>query len=453
MSTTLELSTNAGKSASTPAASAPVAMTDPGSYKPRAGRYEVKDAVVPGLRLIVQTNGKKSWALRYSQKSEYRKMTFGPWPLIPLAEDAVDKKARLARDPASIPPDARGLARHWLGLKATGVDIAEEWDRQHKADPAAKDQAEAHLVKVQWEKFLVAPRKKLKGPMRTSSRKRFESLFALTLATWDKRTVQSIGKSDCLDAIDEAGKRGDHAAASLSTVLGAFFTWLESRGTIDKSPMKTIAKITIENVGERTLTDDDIKSLWNATGKLGAPFGPMFRLLLLTGQRRTEVAAMRFSQINFADKEWHIPSASAKNAAPHVVHLSDAAMTIIESISRIDGCDFVFTTDGKTYSKGFSKAKSALDKLMPGVAEWRLHDLRRTVGTRLAKGGVPLQVAEKILNHGKGTLSGLAGRYNLYEYADERRAAMNAWAMKLDRIINPDAASNVVELRSPEAVA
>jgi integrase len=436
---------------------APVAMTVEGvaSYKPRASRYEIKDAIVPGLRLVIQTNGKKSWALRFNQGGEYRKITFGPWPLVPLAEDAADKKARVARDPASIPPDARGLARHWLGLKATGVDIAEEWDRQHKAAPVlASDEAEKFMVRNRWQQFMDKPTKKGRAK-RASSRKRFEGLFAPLLAKWGDRDVRAVSKVDCEDAITVASKRGDHAGASMWMLLNGFFGWLEKKGVIDKSPMKTIEKLVAASDCERVLIDEELKIVWRA-GDQQSVFGGLVQMLLLTGQRRTEVASMKFSEINFDKKEWELPGDKTKNGLPHIVFLSDAAMRIIERAPRIVGCDFVFTTDGRTHLSGFSKGKTAFDKIAPTSTPWTLHDLRRTFMTRLvADLKIPEVVAHKILNHGDafGSKSKLGKIYNKYQYADERRAAMNAWTVKLDRIINPDAASNVVPMRTPEAVA
>ena len=321
-----------------------------------------------------------------------------------------------------------------LALKATGVDPATQ--KAERRTSAAHD-PERHLVKVQWQKYLDS------AGMKPATRKRFERIF--DRLKWAEKTLRKITLEDCNDAIDNAAKRGPHAANGVFTVLSAFFNFCEKRGAIISSPMRTLEKPHAEKPSERVLNDAEIKAIWHGCDKLGNPFGPLFQMLILTGQRRTEVAAMRFSEIDEAAKEWHLSGNRTKNEAPHTVHLSDAALAIIKAAPRIEGCDFVFTSDGKSYCKGFSKAKTALDNLAPVADGWTLHDFRRTLSTRLAKAEVPLQVTEKILNHGRGSLSGIAGTYNRYEYAEERRAALNNWAATVARIVS--GGSNVVRLR------
>lgn len=397
-------------------------------------RYEIKDPLCPGLRVVVQPSGAKSFAVRYSHDGQYRKLTLGPWPQIQLNETAEAKRERLARDPDSQSPDARSLYRVALALKATGVDPAAQKQEQRET---VADNRERHLVKVQWQGYLD------RAGMKPATRKRFERIF--DALKWSEKNVRKIMLEDCNDAIDRAAKRGPHAANGVFTVLSAFFNACEKRGTISANPMKTIEKPHVEKARERTLEDAEIKAIWKGCDKLGYPFGGLIQMLLLTGQRRTEVAAMRMSEINSADKEWHIGGDRTKNQAPHVVHLSGVAMKIIEAAPRIEGCDFVFTTNGKSYCKGFSKAKMALDKLAPTTEPWNFHDLRRTLSTRLAKAGVSLQVAEKILNHGRGSLAGVAGTYNKYSYAKERRTALNDWAATVARIVWGK--SNVVPMK------
>ena len=110
---------------------------------------------------------------------------------------------------------------------------------------------------------------------------------------------------------------------------------------------------------------------------------------------------MKFSEIDFEAREWNLGGKRTKNDNPHVVHLSDAALDIIKAAPRFENCDYVFTSDGKGYCTGFSKAKDKLDKLAPVAEPWTLHDFRRVVMTRMAKAGISEIVAHKILNHGK----------------------------------------------------
>lgn len=450
-------STNAKVSGSTPAEEGrAVAMTVESikSYAPRAARYEIKDAVVPGLRLVVQPSSAKSWALRYSHRGQYRKLTIGPWPLIPLAESAEDRKARLAKDPASDPPDARGIARAALARKATGTDPIQFMKAQARetAETAIKaERDKTYFVPVLWEEFLKRPHKRTGNPKRASSRKRYEGIFAPVLAKWESRDARSITEDDCNVVLKEAGERGDHAKASLFMLLNGFFGWVEkkTRGKVP-SPLRYLEREVTKSTSGRTLDNSEVKLIWNASDSLGV-FGRLVQMLLLTGQRRTECASMQYSEIDFEKKIWKIPGGKTKNGDSHIVFLSEAALKIIGSIPRVEGSDFVFKGDGPTHFKGFSKGKIALDKVALTSQPWKLHDLRRTFMTRIVEDlRITETVAHKILNHGGGSdaKSELKRIYLRSEFEDERRAAMTAWALKLESIVTGAPASNVVPLRA-----
>jgi integrase len=395
-------------------------------------RHEEIIPNLPGLRVVVQPSGAKSFVVRYSHAGQYRKLTLGAWPNLRFE------------------PDAVRLYREAMTKKATGADPALDFADRKEAD-AAKRQQPAEDVskftfKIQFESFLNRPHKKTGKPKRASSRKRYQGIIAPLAAKWNERDVRTIGKDECEDAINESAKRGPHAQAGLWMLLNGFFAWMEKRETIQKSPMKTFDRVSADSNRKRTLADDELKTVWLACDQLGA-FGRFIRMSMLTGQRRTEVASMRRSAVNFIEKYWEIPGDKAKNEMPHVIFLSDASMAIIEASPQIADCDFVFTNGGKKHVKGFSKGKIALDKLAL-IPHWTLNDLRRTLSTRFAKEEiVSLVVAEKVLNHGKGVLGGVAGDYNKWEYAPERRKAMDDWAATLARIVD-GTPSNVVPIRA-----
>jgi integrase len=128
------------------------------------------------------------------------------------------------------------------------------------------------------------------------------------------------------------------------------------------------------------------------------PYGPLVRLLLLTGQRRAEVAEMRWSEIDFKTRAWTLPKERAKNGVAHTVPLLPQAVEILETLPRIAGeDDLVFTSNGKTPVSGFSKAKARIDAVLPDLPHWTFHDLRRTFASGCAKLGVNLPVIEKLL--------------------------------------------------------
>jgi integrase len=159
------------------------------------------------------------------------------------------------------------------------------------------------------------------------------------------------------------------------------------------------------------------------------PFGAAVQLLTLTGARREEVGTMKWAEIDLAAGVWTLPAARAKNGVEHVIPPSDAAIDILESLPRIGRSGFVFTTTGETSVSGWSRAKSTLDAAS-GVAGWTIHDSRRTFATGLAGLGVALPMVEKILNHVLGSFGSVAGVYQRFAFADEKREALGKWATR-----------------------
>ena len=191
--------------------------------------------------------------------------------------------------------------------------------------------------------------------------------------------------------------------------------------------------------------------LWVACETLGYPFGPMIQLLLLTGQRRTEVAGIRWSEIDLDKAEWTIPGTRTKNSEPHSVPLSDMVIGIIKSLPYIQSNQgFLFTTTGETHVTGYSRAKADLDKLMADEGDdlphWTFHDLRRTTASGMARLGINLPVIEKVLNHTSGSFAGIVGVYQRHHFSDEKRNALEAWARFVQSLLTPT--ENVVSLRA-----
>src|SRR5262249_49779687 len=154
-------------------------------------------------------------------------------------------------------------------------------------------------------------------------------------------------------------------------------------------------------------------------------FGPMVKLLLLTGCRLREVSGMQRAELNGAT--WTIPGSRTKNKRAHVVPLAPSVIKVIESAPVIEGCKYVFSTNGRTPVSGFSKLKRRLDRAM-GASSWRLHDLRRTAATGMADIGIAPHVVEAALNHVSGAKASVAGIYNRAQYSDEKLDALRRWA-------------------------
>jgi integrase len=227
----------------------------------------------------------------------------------------------------------------------------------------------------------------------------------------------------------------------------ALFNWAVSQDLVSTNPTAGVRRRVKEAPRDRLLDDDELVRFWAACDTIGLPFGPLFQLLLLTGQRRDEVGGMRRSELDLEKRKWTVPGERTKNGKVHSVHLSDLAIEIIERLPQIGDSDLLFTTNETTPVSGFSKAKDRLDTLMGDPPEWILHDLRRTATSGMARLGIAPHVVDKILNHTAGTIRGVAAVYNRYQFEPERKVALEAWARFVESLVRPSP-SNVVGLRS-----
>lgn len=256
-------------------------------------------------------------------------------------------------------------------------------------------------------------------------------------------------------------------ANRLLAVLRRMFNWCIERGLVERSPCEKLKAPAAEQARDRVLSDDEIRAAWQAFEGVGWPFGRIAQLLLLTGARRDEIAGARWSEIELEAKTWTIAKERSKNGVAHEIPLSDAAIRIIKGLPRIGGKGdgFVFTTTTRAPVSGWSRAKAHVDKSIPAIlqagadladlpvapAHWTFHDLRRTAASGMAGMGIAPYVVEAVLNHKSGTIKGVAAVYNRYSYATEKRAALDAWARRLEAIVSGLGASNVVEFAKVKA--
>jgi integrase len=261
-----------------------------------------------------------------------------------------------------------------------------------------------------------------------------------------------------LDLIDRIAARGAEIQANRTLArLRALFNWAIEKDRLATSPVARIKSPTKERTRDRVLDDDELRWLWRACGVVGWPFGSLTELLLLTAQRREEAATLERSELDLELRTWTIPREKTKSRRAHEVPLSEAALEVLKSAPTI-GNTLIYTTNGESAVSGFSRAKRRLDAAMLAakrkelgatcepIPPWRLHDLRRTAATGMARLGFAPHVVDKILNHVSGTIRGVAAIYNRFEYLEERRAALEAWGSYVDRLAAP-APENVVRLR------
>lgn len=265
------------------------------------------------------------------------------------------------------------------------------------------------------------------------------------LPRWRGRAVAGITRRDVLDMLDQVIDGGSPVAANRTlTAVKTFFNWCVARDIISASSCVGVKPPTAEHARDRILTDAELRLLWAATEEIGWPFGRMVQMLIATGQRRNEVAQMRWSEIDLKGRLWTLPRERVKNDRPHTVPLSTMAISILKSVPRIAG-PYVFTTNGQTPSSGYSTAKRRLDKQLPAdMPGWRWHDLRRTLASGMARLGVNLPVIEKILNHVSGSFGGIVSVYQHHSFEDEKRVALQRWS---DHVAEVVADKTLVNLR------
>ena len=390
------------------------------TIRPSAERREIPDGIMPGLYLIVQPSGAKSWAVRYRHQGQPRKHTIGSFPTVDL------KTARL-------------LGGKALRAAAEGRDPG----REKMLSRGAKVDSIDRVVENFFERHV----RRTNRPRSAQETERLLRLHVLT--RWRGRTVDEITRRDVLDVLDRVVDGGAPIAANRTlAAVRKFFNWCVARDILSASPCAGVKPPTAERSRDRVLSDDELRNVWQAADEVGWPFGPLVKLLALTGQRRDEVGRMQWSELDLDKQLWTLPAERVKNNQPHHVPLSDAALAVLKGAPQIVGSPFVFTTNGIAPSSAYSKNKRRLDALLPAdISAWRLHDLRRTAASGMARLGINLPVIEKILNHASGSFAGIVGVYQRHSFADEKRAALQSWGNFIAALIESEPAEKVGRLR------
>ncbi|MEW2914997.1 tyrosine-type recombinase/integrase [Leisingera sp. JC11] len=360
------------------------------SAKPRDKRYDIFDARLRGMGLRVAPSGTKSWIVMRRANGRMVRKTIGRYPELSLADARIAAAQVLAEL-------ARGEVSERRDTLTAGAAVA-EW--------LQKDQSNNRTVR--------------------QVRNAFE---LYVLPAFANRKLKDITKGEILHIIDAIVDRGAGVQANrVLSFLRRFFNWCIERDYLASNPTAGISKPHAERPRERVLSPSELSAIKMTSDSIGYPFGYLLQLLLLTGQRRDEVAEATWSEINLEERQWTIPGSRAKNGRPHVVHLSAQAVTVLTAIPRVDGQDLLFSTNGKRPVSGFSAAKKRIDRLS-GVTGWTLHDLRRSFATHATeKLGISPVVVDKILNHQSGAVKGVAAVYQRGAYLDQRREAIDTWA-------------------------
>jgi integrase len=368
------------------------------TVKPGRQRREIPDRHMPGLYLVLQPSGAKSWAVRYRSHGRPRKHTLGAYP-------AIDLKS------------ARELAGKALRAVAEGRDPGRE-KAQERAPPDSIEAVAAQFIERHCQRA--------NRPSTAQATERQLRLYVLP--RWRGRVARDVSRRDVLDVLARVVDAGKPIAANrVLAAVRKMFAWAVSRDIIAASPCAGVKPPAAERARDRILADRELREVWQAADKVGGPFGALVQLLIVTGQRRDEVAGMKWPEIDLEARLWTLPPERVKNNEKHEVPLSAPTIAILAAMPRI-GDQFVLTSNGTSPSSGYSKNKRRLDALLPpDMVPWRLHDLRRTTASGMARLGISLPVIEKILNHASGSFAGIAGIYQKHTFAEEKRRALDAW--------------------------
>ncbi len=272
-----------------------------------------------------------------------------------------------------------------------------------------------------------------------------------TRALYDQHVIPYIGKlrlddfrrGDAIGLLDKLSDKGLGAQVNrVHAALHGALDWGVNAGRIDLNPMAGLKRRVKEQPRDRVLTDTELRAVWEAAAARSTPSREFVQLLILSMQRRDECRAMRWDELDETTGLWTIPANRTKASRAHIVPLSRFAWDILETLPRLG--PNVFTLDGERPYAGHSKIVDALST-ESGVTGWTLHDLRRTGRTGLSRLGVPVLIAELILNHARNDLERV---YDRHAFTEEKRDALERWGEHVRRVVlNSEAGARVVSLR------
>jgi integrase len=379
----------------------------------------VWDSDLPGFGLRLRAGGSRVWIVQYRVESSQRRESIG-------------RADRVTVD------EARKAAKRLLARVELGHDpVAEE-----REQAARRAETFGRFV----DRFLAFKRKKL----RPKSFTELERHLRRDAKPLHDRPLHAIKRAHIADLISElAETAGAPTADCCRTSLSSFFVWLMREGISEANPVIGVVRHHTYRARDRVLSDGELKAIWQALPAdrpdgTPADFAAIVKLLILTGQRREEIAALRWSEIDLQRAVITLPAARTKNHREHVVPLSEPALAILRRVPRRDGRDHLFgRVDSVDGFNGWHWSKHALDAKAK-IAAWTLHDLRRSMVTKMAEELYILpHVIEAVVNHASGHKAGVAGVYNRAIYARDARAALDRWAEYLMSVVSGEASKVV----------
>ena len=396
-----------------------VTLTDAklaGLKPPERGRVEIIDKVVPGLRVRIGASGIVSFIVRKRIGSSIKNVTLGRYgPRFTLA-------------------DARKAARTALSDLTAGKKVVAV-------------RRDSLTVKSLWAEYVLT---------KTGLRSHHEIIRTgekHILPELGDRMADAVTRGEITRFID--GIRAPVMARLVHAQLSAFYTWAMPRlDKLESNPCRDAGRPSRPKARDRVLSDTELATLWRVVDAQAEPWRSAVQLIVLTGQRKSEVFEARRGEFDLQAGVWTIPAERAKNGATHIVPLSAPVKAVLEGIAAVNDSKMLFPADGNP-DRPASGIGKAVERMRAGiraelgddVPQWSLHDIRRTVATGLQRLGIRFEVTEAVLNHVSGSKGGIAGVYQRHNWADEKRTALDAWATELQRILQGAKADNVVPIK------
>lgn len=390
-------------------------------------RVQMYDALVPGLVLRVSSTA-RTWSFLYRINGTAKRLSLGEWPGTGVA-----------------------LARERAGDAAKMVQRGE--------DPVAMRKAEAETARTAVTVAQLVDdftEKHIKRNMRGGAPEAERLLRKNVVPVLGKKLAKDVTAAEVRALLDDMLSHAPVSANRTRTVLHKLFDWAMERDIVTVNVVKRVAPVTQETPKDRVLSDAELVEIWHAAGKLGWPFGNVFRLLMLTAARRSEIAELERTEVAPDGESIAIAAERMKAGLPHVIALSPLAQAELSAAPMTHQPDtnppkpsvHVFTTNGTTPVSGWSRAKTRIDKLIldarrkddadaQAMPEWTVHDLRRTAATGMARLGIDFMVIGAVLAHSQRRHVGITATYARHRFDVEKKRALEVWGTHLDRLLAP----------------
>ena len=403
------------------------------ALKPTTERYEIGDTEVRGLQLRVAPTGIKSWHWRFYWQGKQVRLVLGTWPKVSLA---------IAHEQAA---SARELLRRGIDPRRSGLTRATRVRAENPPSPGVVGHSVAHLAAEFMARHVKRQRRRPEYVQRI--------LDANVLPRWVNRDARTIKPREVIELLDEIADRAPVMANRVAGLLSQMFRFGIHRSIVETTPVQLLYRPGgKEKPRSRVFSEEELRAfitnLEDACRFQRLPH--ILRVLLLTLQRRSELALAEWREFNFTEKTWTIPDERAKAGKGHVLPLANWAIEELQKLKVMaDGSRYVLPNadgsapiDPKYITRSVARCLKRFKK--HGVGAFTPHDLRRTGRTGLARLGVKIDIAERVLNHARERIE---ATYDVHEYVDEKREALDKWGKYLAGLLDGQSSANKRERR------